>query len=52
MVLYLTDSCYIGSLLFFYDTVFVVLGFCQYIEVICCLALLYLTAVSHIRKSY
>lgn len=52
MILYLSDMLYIGSLLFLYDTVYVVLGFCQYIQVACCLALLYLTAFSKIRKSF
>jgi len=31
MTLYITDTLYVVSLLFFYDSVFVVLGFVQYI---------------------
>ena len=52
LILYVTDTLYIGSLLYLWNTVFVVLGFCQYIQVACCFALLYLTAISKIRKSY
>lgn len=52
IILYVTDTLYFGSLLYFWDTTFVVLGFCQYFQVICCLSLLYLTAFKKIRKSY
>jgi hypothetical protein len=51
-ILFFTDVCYLGSLMFLYDTMFVILGFLQYIEVILCLSLLYLTAIKPIYKSY
>jgi len=51
LTLYLCDTLYIASLIFLYDTPFVVLGFVQYFQVAICLALLGLTA-SSIRKSY
>ena len=52
IALYITDTLYVASLLFLYDTVFVVLGFVQYIQVACCLFLLYLTGFHKILQSY
>ena len=52
VILFTTDFFYIASLIYAYNTYFVILGFVQYIEVALCLALLYLTAIRPIRKSY
>ena len=51
LTLYICDALYLTSLIFLYDTAFVVLGFAQYFQVILCVCLLLLTAKS-IRKSY
>ena len=51
LTVYVCDLLYLSSLIFFYDTAFVVLGFCQYFQVILCLSLLFLTGLS-IMKSY
>ena len=50
--LFVSNVLYICSLMFLYESTFVVLGFVQYIEVILCLSLLYLTAIKPIYKSY
>lgn len=51
LIVYVCDLLYLSSLIFFYDTAFVVLGFCQYFQIILCLSLLFLTGLS-IKKSY
>lgn len=51
-LLFVSDFCYIATLILFYDTVFTILGFIQYIEVILCISLLYLTAIRPIQKTY
>ena len=51
-ILYVTDLAYISCLCLFYDSTFVVLGFLQYIIVICCLSLLYITAIRPVVKTY
>lgn len=48
-ILFVSDLLYISSIILLYNTAFVVLGFIQYIEVILCLSLLYLTALRPIR---
>ena len=50
--LFISDFLYIFTMIAFYDSVFVVLGFCQYFEIALCLSLLYLTAIRPIVKSY
>ena len=51
-ILFVSDFLYISSIILLYNTVFVVLGFIQYIEVMTCLSLLYVTAIRPILKSY
>ena len=51
-LLFITDTLYISCLIFFYDTYFVVLGFCEYFTVTLCLSLLYITAIKPVRLSY
>ena len=52
VMLFFSDFFYIASIIYAYDTWFVVLGFLQYIEVVLCLSLLYLTSIRPIKKSY
>ena len=52
VILFTCDLLYISCLVLLYNSVFTVLGFLQYFLVIQCLALLYLTAIRPIRKSY
>jgi len=51
-LLFVTDFLYIGTLILFYDSVFVSLGFVEYFKASLCLFLLYLTAIRPIVKSY
>ena len=51
-ILFASDFMYITSMILLYNTTFVVLGFIQYIQVALCLALLFITAIRPIQKSY
>lgn len=43
---------YTCSILFFDDSLFVILGYCEYFQVIVCLSVLYLTALEPLSRSY
>lgn len=47
-----TDFLYAGTLIFFYDSAFVVLGFAEYFQISLCLILLYITAIKPVRLTY
>ena len=51
-ILFLTDALYMACIIYFYDSVFVVLGFCQYFQVFLSLSLLFVTSVRPVYKSY
>ena len=48
----LTDIFYAGTMIFLYDSPFIILGFGEYIQMVLCLWLLYVTAIEPIYKSY
>ena len=52
VMLVISDLLYISSILYLYDTVFDVLGFIEYIECVLSIALLTVTAIWPVRKSY
>jgi hypothetical protein len=46
------DFLYAGTLIFFYDSTFIVLGFGEYFQIAFCLILLYITAIKPVRRTY
>lgn len=51
-MLFITDFLYLGTLILFYNSAFVSLGFVEYFKASLSLFLLYLTAIRPILKSY
>jgi len=51
-ILFFSDMFYIGSIIFLYDTVFDVLGFVEYIEVVLSITLLCLTSITPVVRTY
>lgn len=49
---FIVDNLYIACLLFFFNSVFVVLGFVEYIMISMNLILLYFTSITPIRGTY
>jgi hypothetical protein len=51
-VKFIADFLYAGTLIFFYDSAFIVLGFGEYFLIAFCLVLLYITAIRPVRLTY